>query len=368
MFIRTIDLKYFFLCYYLFLGEFMMKRLLIVCVFVFLLLCGLFFINLNRSSTIYKRVYIWNNADGNSNCSKLNDMNIDYNSSLDESLSLFGVSIVGEDYVDIEREVDTLTYFYEIAPNFEKNVYLDEPYLDAYLVKNSDVSVIVVPGGGFGYKSIEYDEKEGKEIANTLNKNGINAFVLHYRSNPYEYPIPYLDLQRAIRYLKYHSDEYGINSEKISLIGYSAGANLITHFINKIQNNDFYSDDYVKDEIDNQDASVTSVALIYPVVTFNYNVPMLFSLFNADSVRNDGTREKLLDLMDNTKHFDSASVRQFVAYSDSDSTVGVLEILKYISKASENGTDITQVLVKNVNHGFGQKYYFNEYINWLINK
>ncbi|UZM98090.1 alpha/beta hydrolase [Lysinibacillus sp. MHQ-1] len=118
---------------------------------------------------------------------------------------------------------------------YEKTTYEDEPYLIPYAVANSDSAVIVIPGGGYSFKEMDGGTTEGKEVAEALNKAGINAFVLHYRSNPYEWPIPQLDVQRAVRYLRYHANDYGIHPKQIGLIGFSAGGFQTGSFINLIQ-------------------------------------------------------------------------------------------------------------------------------------
>lgn len=172
-----------------------------------------------------KKIEIWgeNGIYGNSKDSKLEDMNINFDSNWTLASGDFYTSIIGDKYIDVEEKVDTYTYFHAIKPGFEKETYEDIPYLIPYLAEEGDSAVIVIPGGGFAYKSISDSDKEGKDIAKKLQENGINAFVLNYRSNPYEYPIPELDVQRAVRYIKYHSKEYGINQDKIGLIGFSAG-------------------------------------------------------------------------------------------------------------------------------------------------
>lgn len=314
-----------------------------------------------------RRINIWKTVAGNIPKSKLDDMNIDYKSNRLIATLKFTNAIVNKKYKDVEKTIDTFTYFYEIKGGFEKTTYEDEPYLIPYLAENSDTAVIVIPGGGFGYKSMDGGTEEGKEVAETLNKNGISAFILHYRTNPYEYPIPYLDLQRAIKYLKYNSEKYGLNKDKISVIGFSAGGNLIVHYINQIQNKDIYPNDYERDEIDNEDATIDVASMIYPAITFNDNIPMLFALFDSEEVRDDQTRKELLNLMDNIKNFNSSNVKQFIAYGLKDDMVGVTETPKYIEKAKEQKTDIKEIIVKKGSHGFKQKFYMNDYIKWFKN-
>jgi len=314
-----------------------------------------------------KRINIYgDHVVGNRPESKLKDMNIGYKkSNILLSLTSFDIAIVGKKYHDRERIIDTFTYLYEIKSGYEKETYEDEPYIIPYLVEDSDSAIIVIPGGGFGYKSMDGKPKEGKDIAETLNKNGINAFVLHYRSNPYEYPIPYLDVQRAIRFIRFHANKYHIDKDKISLIGYSAGGNIIGTFINIIQGNDYFPEEYKKDKIDLVDDKARSAAMIYPLLSFRYNIPMLFAMFNGDDVRDDRKRELLLKKTDLYKHISSFETKQFIAYGTKDLMVGKEETEKYINNAEKQGVNIISVVAKNKNHGFSQKYYMPEYLKWI---
>lgn len=342
---------------------------LIILIFNLLLLKGADIVGFGKQAVADydKKVNIWGESiAGNMKKSKLEDMNIDYNqTNLLLSAYDFSRGIVGKEYKDAEQVMDTYTYLYEIKNGYEKETYEDEPYIIPYLIDNSDLAVIVICGGGFGYKSMDGATNEGREIAETLNKNGFNAFVLHYRSNPYEYPIPYLDLQRAIRYIRFHSEDYHINKDKISLIGFSAGGNEIGTFINKIQGKDLFLEGYVKDEIDLIDDKVNSAAMIYPLLSFRSNIPMLFCLFNDDDIRDEKKRNEILEMTDLYRHISSKYVKQFISYGTNDNIVGMDEAKKYIEYAKNEGTDVTVVEVENQDHGYSQEHYMNKYIEWL---
>lgn len=83
--------------------------------------------------------------------------------------------------------------------------------------------VIVCPGGGYEFKTMDY---EGEEIALMFNKNGIDAFVLDYRIKPDYHPSPLNDAFRAIEKVRALSEELGYMSDKIGIIGFSAGGHL----------------------------------------------------------------------------------------------------------------------------------------------
>lgn len=87
------------------------------------------------------------------------------------------------------------------------------------------VGVLILPGGGFG-KVVP--DMEGSEAARWLNQLGITAFVLSYRTrNNNEkselWKRPLQDSQRALRYIRAHADHWDLKSDKVGLLGFSAG-------------------------------------------------------------------------------------------------------------------------------------------------
>jgi len=91
-------------------------------------------------------------------------------------------------------------------------------------------AMIVAPGGGFRMLMMSY---EGVDVAKRLNQMGVDAFVLKYRTiyvGP-EHPqgdqkVPELagaDGQQAVRLVRQRAAEFGVLSNRIGMIGYSAG-------------------------------------------------------------------------------------------------------------------------------------------------
>lgn len=312
------------------------------------------------------RIEIWNEVAGNSTESKLDKMNIkSKNTNFMLSTFKFLNGIVGEKYQDAEQDIDTFTYLFEIKQGFEKETFEDQPYIIPYLIENSKGAVIVIPGGGFGYKSMDGSTGEGKDIALELNKEGYSAFVLHYRSNPYEYPVPQLDVQRAVRYIKYNAEKFNIDKDRIGLIGFSAGGNQVGTYINQIMGKDLFPKNYTKDEIDFMDDTVVAPAMIYPALSYNYNVPMLFAMFDAKDVRDEVKRQELIELTDLKKHLNPNMKNQFISYGTKDSMVGLKETQLYIQTAKSKGIEVKDILVEGGAHGFSFENYGVEYIEWL---
>ena len=95
---------------------------------------------------------------------------------------------------------------------------------------NTGTAVVICPGGG--YWNLAWD-LEGEEVAAWLNTIGVTGVVLKYRvprragqPEPLPAPGPLLDAQRAISLVRSHAAEWGIDPNRIGIIGFSAGGHL----------------------------------------------------------------------------------------------------------------------------------------------
>src|SRR6266550_4491958 len=96
--------------------------------------------------------------------------------------------------------------------------------------KNTGTAILICPGGG--YWNLAWD-LEGEEVAAWLNTVGVTGLVLKYRvprrpgePEPLPAPGPLLDAQRAIRLVRSRAGEWGIDPERIGIMGFSAGGHL----------------------------------------------------------------------------------------------------------------------------------------------
>jgi acetyl esterase/lipase len=101
-------------------------------------------------------------------------------------------------------------------------------------VANTGAAVIVFPGGGYWILAIDL---EGTEVCDWLVTRGVTCVVLKYRvpgdkhqprSGPWpESPMAIEDAQRAIRLLRLHAVDYGVDPHKVGVLGFSAGGHLV---------------------------------------------------------------------------------------------------------------------------------------------
>lgn len=67
------------------------------------------------------------------------------------------------------------------------------------------------------------ENTEGKEVAESFAKEGYVSFVFHYRVRPYTERESGIDIARAIKLVRSKREEYGIDENKIAVVGFSAG-------------------------------------------------------------------------------------------------------------------------------------------------
>lgn len=87
--------------------------------------------------------------------------------------------------------------------------------------------VIICPGGGFNILAWDL---EGTEVAEWLNTQGVSAIVLKYRvptsQHTEKWKAPVQDAQRAISLTRQRAKEWGLKSDQIGIMGFSAGGHL----------------------------------------------------------------------------------------------------------------------------------------------
>src|SRR3954469_17365280 len=93
--------------------------------------------------------------------------------------------------------------------------------------KDTGTTVLIFPGGA--YRILAWD-LEGTEVAEWLNRNGVSAIVVKYRVPAREgrenYAAPLHDAQRAVGLVRANAKEWGLDPERIGILGFSAGGHL----------------------------------------------------------------------------------------------------------------------------------------------
>lgn len=121
--------------------------------------------------------------------------------------------------------------------------------------------VVILPGGGF---SRVVPDLEGTEAADWLNRHGVTAFVLSYRttadSQVAGWVKPLQDAQRALSLIRSRSEEWRIRKDRLGLVGFSAGGQVAARLLTAGDKRSYERLDVVDDVSCRPDFSV----LIYP--------------------------------------------------------------------------------------------------------
>ena len=113
----------------------------------------------------------------------------------------------------------------------------DKPTITVHLpeaAQRTGAAIIVCPGGGYGGLSMG---SEGHDTAAWFAQRGVAGIVLKYRlpGKPgNDHTMPLSDAHSAIRSVRQHAAEWGIDPHRVGILGYSAGGHLAstagTHF------------------------------------------------------------------------------------------------------------------------------------------
>ncbi len=127
-------------------------------------------------------------------------------------------------------------------------------------------AVIICPGGG--HRILAWD-LEGTEVADWLSEIGVTAIVLKYRvpaRNPDKrWEAAVQDAQRTVSLTRSRAEEWGINPDRIGILGFSAGGQ--TAGYTSVLHRDRQYEPI--DEIDSVSCRPDFAALIYPAWLIN---------------------------------------------------------------------------------------------------
>lgn len=231
-------------------------------------------------------------------------------------------------------------------------------------------AVVVCPGGSYFWHDMK---AEGHEVGRWLQRNGISAFVLHYRTamvpafvtrfryifRGRRYPDAQEDLKRAIKYIKVHSQELGIDTLQIGAMGFSAGGHLVMSGAELFEAAD----------------RPAFVAPIYPVVTMS--APCVHKRSRrallGDSRKNN---RRLRDSLSLERHIPDDCPPVFLVNCNDDPVVNYQNSVLLDSALTAKNVKHTYYRYNTGGHGFGAsdekgtpecRQWKEEFLKWLKN-
>ncbi|MGV3560099.1 alpha/beta hydrolase [Larkinella arboricola] len=231
-----------------------------------------------------------------------------------------------------------------------------QPTLSIFLPpkeKATGAAVVICPGGGYGVLVMK---REGYDVAEAFTKMGVAAFVLKYRLPNEKTMIdpsigPLQDAQQALKTVRQRAKEWGVDSKKIGIMGFSAGGHLAatagTHFKKPVINNP-------------ETVSVRPdfMILIYPVISFR------------DEIGHSGSRKNLLGaspkpeqvtLFSNELQVDESTPPAFLTHAGDDTVVPVKNSLIFYEALQKKGVSADLHLYTKGEHGYLKTPAFEEW-------
>ncbi|WP_379131884.1 alpha/beta hydrolase [Paenibacillus sp. sgz500958] len=220
----------------------------------------------------------------------------------------------------------------------------DIPVIEPYLAQGEgNAAVVICPGGGYGMRAYH----EGEPVARWLNTLGISAFVLSYRVAPYQYPCALQDAQRAIRTVRNRSDEYGIDPQRIGILGFSAGGHLASTAGVLFDAGNPLSSDPIEWESSRPDFMI----LCYPVISFQDE--SVYHGGSKDNLLGSSPDPALVDLLSSELQVGADTPKTFLWHTSDDDAVPVENSLLFAAALRKHNVPFDLHVYAHGSHGLG---------------
>ena len=192
-------------------------------------------------------------------------------------------------------------------------------------------AVIVCPGGGYAVLCETY---EGQQTARWLNQFGITAIILRYRVGENLDMAPLKDALTAISHVRRNAALYGIDSDRIGIMGFSAGGHLASTAATR-----------------GRDGSAANFhILIYPVISMTDQWTHKGSQQNfLGRFLNEETKQ----LFSNDRQVSEHTPPAFICHAVTDQLVPVQNSRLYVDAMKKHNIPVTYLELPSGGHGFG---------------
>ena len=232
----------------------------------------------------------------------------------------------------------------QAAPGAHGYAVSDIPTITPFLPapgKATGAALVICPGGGYGGLA----DHEGEGYARFFNESGIAGFVLAYRlgSYGYHYPAMFLDVTRALRYVRAHGADWGI--DRIGVVGSSAGGHLASTLLTHFDAGKPGDADPIERESSRPDLGI----LCYPVITLG---PDTHEGSKANLLGPSPSPE-LAPLLSNELQVTAATPPCFLFHTWEDGAVKVENSLMFASALRAHGVPFDLHIYQQGGHGMG---------------
>ena len=212
----------------------------------------------------------------------------------------------------------------------------DNPTLDIYLPFNMTEMnrqdwkrpcLLICPGGGYGMCS----QRESEVIGLHFLPEGFNVFVLTYSVAPNRFPAQIREVAAAMELIYANAQEWNCDTEKIAIMGFSAGGHLAAHYSTMFDCKEVR-------EVFPESKSVNASVLCYPVISGDFSFTHQGSILNLLGRAPENKAEE--DYFSCERNVKSSTPPAFIWHTAEDGCVPVKNSLVYASALAENNVPV----------------------------
>jgi acetyl esterase/lipase len=210
--------------------------------------------------------------------------------------------------------------------------------------KRNGAAIVICPGGGYRGLAMQ---KEGLEVAEWLRSKGIVGVVLRYRcgGGKNQQPVPLEDARRAIRTVRANADRWGVDPDRVGILGFSAGGHLASTAATM-----FEEGAHTEDPIDQMSSRPDFAVLVYPVITF---VDESMHRGSRDNLLGPDASEKLAAEWSTDRRVNERTPPTFLVHAGDDKGVPVENSLLFYQALVARGVPAELHVYEVGGHGFG---------------
>lgn len=214
--------------------------------------------------------------------------------------------------------------------------------------------MVICPGGA--YSSIS--ERESEPIALKFLNLGFNVFVVNYSVMPHRFPTQLIEVAAAFELIYKNADEWHCDTQKIGIIGFSAGGHLAAHYSNA------YNCDEVRKAFANSKSPAFTV-LGYPVISTNKAIAHQGSFVNllGDYPKEEAEKQFSCECL-----VSANTPKAFIWHTVGDAAVPVQNSLVYANALATNGVPFSLHIYPYGQHGLSTVDYLTNNADDLDDK
>jgi acetyl esterase/lipase len=220
--------------------------------------------------------------------------------------------------------------------------------------KPTGTAIIVCPGGSYDHLSIE---NEGAAVARWLNSLGVTAFVLRYRLIEYGHPAPLRDVLRAVRLVRSRAAEFGLKTDRIGVLGASAGGHLAACAGTIFD----APEGRTGAELDKVSARPDFIVLLYAVISMKEPYVHMGS---RRALLGANPAPDLIDHMSPELQVTKDSAPAFIVHTEEDRTVSDFNSVQFYEALHRAGIPVEMHLYEKGPHGFGMRKDLGQTSEW----